>query len=159
MLLVMAHLWLCAQPLAVVFWGFFCEKKLMWCGLLRTLLFEEQLNKLYRNVPNLVKGIAAQSKSGSIEINGLCFCSEFVNGFLLILFARVEHHRGEVGAIGRIWEVLCFKADTTSSWEGGTVLSFISICPVVSVELHTRFGGVNLHCATRIGLCNPCSKA
>ena len=36
----------------------FCEKKLMWCGLLSTLLSEKQLNKLYRNVPHLVKGIA-----------------------------------------------------------------------------------------------------
>ena len=98
---------------------------------------------------SLSKALQVHFKSGPNDMNVLCYCSEFINRLLLILFTWVEYHRREVGVIGRIGEVLSFKADATSSWEGSPMLSLVAVCPVVGVELHTWFGGINFHCATR----------
>ena len=75
---------------------------------------------------SLSKALQVHFKSGPNDMNVLCYCSEFINRLLLILFARVEHHRREVRVIGRIGEVLSLKTDTASSWEGGPVLPLVS---------------------------------
>ena len=107
----------------------------------------------------LPKALQAHFKSGPNVDECLSYRSEFINCFLLILLARVQHHRGEVGAVGRIGEVLCLKADATSSWEGGSMLPFVAVGPIVGVELYARFGGINLHRATRYRFHNTCGKA
>ena len=80
---------------------------------------------------SLSKALQVHFKSGPNDMNVLCYCSEFINRLLLILFAWIEYHRREVGVIGRIGEVLSFKTDTASSWEGGPMLSLVAVCPVV----------------------------
>ena len=107
----------------------------------------------------LPKALQAHFKSGPTDDECLSYRSEFINCFLLILLAWVQHHRGEVGAIGRIGEVLCLKANATSSWEGGSMLPFVAVGPIVGVELYARFGGIYLHRAARYRLHNPCGKA
>ena len=107
----------------------------------------------------LPKALQAHFKSGPTVDECLSYRSEFINCFLLILFAGAQNHRGEVGAVGRIGEVLCLEADATSSWEGGSMLPFVAVGPIVGVELYARFGGINLHRAPRYRLHNPCGKA
>lgn len=65
--------------------------------------------------------------------------------------AGLEHNAGEVGAVGAVGEVLCFETEGAAAAEGGAVLSFVAVGPVVAVELHAGLGGVYFHCAAADG--------
>ena len=89
----------------------------------------------------------------------LFFCSEFVYCLLLVLFARLEYDRREVGAVGRVGEVLRFKTYCAAAWERSSVLALVAVGPVVGVELYARFCCVNFHHAAAYGFGHACREA
>ena len=89
----------------------------------------------------------------------LCLYTKAIDGFLRILTTRLEHYRGEIGVVGRVGEVLCLETDGAATWEGGSVLTFVAIGPVVGINLYARLGGKHLHGASAYGLSNLGSKA
>ena len=48
--------------------------------------------------------------------------------------------------------MLRLEAERTAAAEGCSVLAFVAVCPVVGVELHARFGGIDLHGASAFRL-------
>ena len=61
--------------------------------------------------------------------------------------------------IRSIREMLCFKADSASGRESGTVSAFKAIVPIGCIDLDTRFSGVNLHAASSFRFNTFSSKA
>lgn len=47
--------------------------------------------------------------------------------------------------------MLCLEANSAATGEGGTILPFETVGPVVGVELHSRLGGVDFHVAPALG--------
>lgn len=89
----------------------------------------------------------------------LLFYSKLIHCLLCVLLTGIKNYRWEVRMVRRIGEVLCLKADSTATWECSTVLSLITISPVVAVNLNTRFSCVNLHCTSTYRLLDTCCKA
>ncbi len=50
--------------------------------------------------------------------------------------------------------MLALETDGGTARECGSVLSFVAVCPVVSIDLNAGFGCVNLHGAPAIGFCH-----
>ena len=55
--------------------------------------------------------------------------------------------------------MLCLEADGRTTWEGAAVGAFVAIQEITGVELQTWFGGINLHGASALGLCQLGGKA
>ena len=70
----------------------------------------------------------------------LFFNTKLINCLLCVLLTWLKNHRREIRMIWRIGEMLCLKADSASAWEGGTVLSLVTVSPVVCVDLNARLG-------------------
>ena len=77
---------------------------------------------------------------------------ELVDSGLLVLVARQQYGRGEVGTVGRVGEALGFEAYGTAGGEGGSVSALETIQPVARIELHGHFGGIDLHGASAHGI-------
>ena len=85
--------------------------------------------------------------------------TEPIDSFLLILFARLQNDRWEVGMVRTVREVLRLETDGTAAWECRSVLPFIAVGPVICIELYTRFGSIDLHCASADGFFDTSCKA
>ena len=55
--------------------------------------------------------------------------------------------------------MLRLEAHGTAAGEGGAMLTFVAVCPVVRIELHAWFGGVDLHRAATDRLGDACGEA
>lgn len=89
----------------------------------------------------------------------LFFNTKLINCLLCVLLTWLKNHRREIRMIWRIGEMLCLKADSASAWEGGTVLSLVTVSPVVCVDLNARLGCEYLHGASANGFCYLGSEA
>lgn len=89
---------------------------------------------------------------------GVSFDSELVDGFLRIDLSGFQNDRGEVGAVRTVGEVLRFKAERGATSEGGAMLSFVAVSPVVRIELHARFGRIDLHGASALWFNDFCGE-
>ena len=82
----------------------------------------------------------------------LLVCAELVNGLLNVDLSGFQLCAGEVCTVGRIGEVLCLEAKARVLAEGGAVLTLVTVCPVVAIELYAGFGGPTFHGAAGRGL-------
>ena len=89
----------------------------------------------------------------------LFFHSELIDCFLAIMPMWFEYYRWEIRMVGGVGEVLSLKTYSTATWESGSMLSFVSIGPVVCINLYTRLCCINFHSTSAYGLFNSCRKA
>ena len=78
---------------------------------------------------------------------------------MLVLLARFKDNGWEVGAVGRVGEVLRLETYGAAAWERGSVLAFVTVCPVVCIELYSRFSSVNFHYAAAYRFGYTCGEA
>ena len=79
-------------------------------------------------------------------------CTEAIDGLLLVLLTWIQHHRGEVGTIGGVREVLALETNSRATGECSTMLPLVAFAPVVGIELHAWFCGVHFQGASALRL-------
>ena len=50
--------------------------------------------------------------------------------------------------------MLCLEANSASAWEGCSVLAFITIGPIVSINLYSGFCSIDFHCTSTFRFIN-----
>lgn len=71
--------------------------------------------------------------------------AEFINGLLHINFTGLQLGAWEVCTVGRVGEVLGLKAQARVLAKSGAMLTLVTVCPIVAIELNTGFCGPALH--------------
>ena len=64
--------------------------------------------------------------------------SELIDCCLAILLSWLEDHGWEVCTVWRIWEVLCFEANSRATWRCAAVLNLEACQEVACIDLNTR---------------------
>ena len=66
------------------------------------------------------------------------FCNaKFVYRLLLVALAWIQYNAGEVGAVGRIWEVLSLQTNGRTTGEGAAVGTFIAVRLLLFCSVHS----------------------